>query len=271
MEPTHLDDLVPRPWTAQRKPWHTTPELHVSPADRAIGARLAHEFALRRSAGEDTGELRVRYHGTAGQSFGAFLTDGIALELDGDANDYVGKSMEGGRIVVRGFGERQEPIAGNACFYGARGGEGYIRGSAGERYGVRNSGAELVVEGAGDHACEYMTRGTAVILGPVGVNVASGMSGGVLYLAPGGTVDAERHGIAFGPTDCRPTAVTELDADAPALRGILERHLAETGSARARSILDEWPRSLAQILRIAVPTVAIGAPAVEQPIAVGAP
>jgi glutamate synthase (NADPH/NADH) large chain len=270
MEPTHLDDLVPRPWNSQRKPWHTTPELPISPADRAVGARLAHEFVQRRNAHEETGDLVVRYHGTAGQSFGAFLTEGITLDLDGDANDYVGKSMEGGRIVVRGFGERHEPVAGNACFYGARGGEGFVRGSAGERFGVRNSGGELVVEGAGDHACEYMTRGTAVILGSVGVNLASGMSGGVLYLAPGGVVDAASHGLAFGPTDCRPTAISENDADAATLHGILERYAAATNSDRARHLLEHWPQSLSEVLRISVPVPVAEAPESERTLTVGA-
>jgi glutamate synthase domain-containing protein 2/glutamate synthase domain-containing protein 3 len=269
MEPTHLDDLVPRPWTSQRKPWHTTPELPISPADRAVGARLAHEFADRRSRGEETGNVLVRYHGTAGQSFGAFLTDGISLDLGGDANDYVGKSMEGGRIVVRGYGDRQEPIAGNACFYGARGGEGFVRGSSGERFGVRNSGAELVTEGAGDHACEYMTRGTAVILGPVGVNLASGMSGGVLYLAPGGRVDPAAHGLAFGPTECRPSAMSATDADAPAFRSLLERHAEATGSERAHQLLANWPESLAEVLRVSVPVVE-AVKADEERVAAGA-
>ena len=174
---------MPRPWTRAHKPWHTVPELPISPTDRAVAARIAHEFAVRRSEDEETGSLLVRYHGTAGQSFGAFLTGGITLDLAGDANDYVGKSMEGGRIVVRGYGDAVEPVAGNTCFYGARGGEGFIRGIAGERFGVRNSGAQLVAEGAGDHACEYMTSGFVAILGSVGRNFVSGMSGGVIFIA----------------------------------------------------------------------------------------
>src|ERR1700722_12838183 len=123
LEPTHLDDLVPRPWMGSRKPWHTTPELPISPADRAVGARLAHDFAVERATGRATREIHVRYHGSAGQSFGAFLTSGITLDLSGDANDYVGKSAEGGTIVVRGFEAQPfgEPVIGNACFYGARG------------------------------------------------------------------------------------------------------------------------------------------------------
>ncbi len=256
-EPTHLDDLVPRPWIGLRKPWHLMPELAITPADRAVGTRLAYDFAARRAAGEEPGDLHVRYHGSAGQSFGAFLTHGIELELAGEANDYVGKSMEGGRIVVRGFetGRDAEPVAGNACFYGARGGAGYIRGGAGERFGVRNSGAELVAEGAGDHACEYMTRGTAAILGPVGTNVASGMSGGVLYLAPGGAVDPGAHGLSIGPPPCTVSAVAADDPDAEALRSLLERYGEATDSRRAHDLLARWPQSLAEFLRVGIPSV----------------
>ena len=251
-EPTHLDDLVPRPWANRREAWHATPELPISPIDRAVGTRIAHEFAARRAAGGDPGNLTIRYHGSAGQSFGAFLTDGLSLELAGDANDYVGKSMEGGRITVRGFevGRDAEPAVGNACFYGARGGEGFVRGGAGERFGVRNSGASLVAEGAGDHAAEYMTRGVVAILGPVGTNVASGMSGGTLYLAPGGRIDPGAHGIHFGPNACVVGAIDPNDADASDLRALLERYADATDSPRARGILEHWPRSLAEFVRI---------------------
>lgn len=250
LEPTHLDDLVPRPWAAPRKPWHTTPELAISPADRAVGARLAHDFAQRRSTGADTGSVIVRYHGTAGQSFGAFLTDGLTLDLAGDANDYVGKSMEGGRIVVRGFGERDEPVVGNACFYGARGGQGFVRGGAGERFGVRNSGAELVAEGAGDHACEYMTAGFAVLLGNVGQNFASGMSGGVVFIALDDEFDVAAPALAMGPTTCSVSACDEHDPDVARLRTVLERYAEATGSPRATRVLADWPRALGRFARI---------------------
>jgi glutamate synthase domain-containing protein 3 len=249
MEPTHLDDLVPRPWNSQRKPWHTTPELPISPADRAVGARLAHEFVQRRNGHEETGDLVVRYHGTAGQSFGAFLTHGITLDLDGDANDYVGKSMEGGRIVVRGFGERIEPIAGNACFYGARGGEGFVRGSAGERFGVRNSGAELVAEGAGDHCCEYMTAGFVALLGPVGKNFASGMSGGVAFIATGNE-PADASALSLGPTPCHISPARADDPDVAHLRDVLERYAEATGSERAHALLADWPRALELFVKL---------------------
>ncbi len=260
LEPTHLDDLVPRPWNGARKPWHATPELPISPTDRAVGARLAHEFVQRRAAGHDPGTLLVRYHGSAGQSFGAFLTGGITLDLAGDANDYVGKSLEGGRIVVRGFADTRvaedvaapsEPVAGNACFYGARGGEGFVRGGAGERFGVRNSGATLVVEGTGDHACEYMTAGFAAILGPVGKNFASGMSGGVVFVALADRYDPEAHGLALGPTTCRLSAAQTNDPDVVTLRTVLERYAEASGSPRAARLLADWPRALGRFAKLA--------------------
>jgi len=279
LEPTHLDDLVPRPWTTSRKPWHATPELAITPADRAVGSRLAHEFAQRRSKGQDTGTLEVRYHGSAGQSFGAFLTSGLTLDLAGDANDYVGKSIEGGRIVVRGFasnraaaadaGAAAEPVVGNACFYGARGGEGFVRGGAGERFGVRNSGGQLVVEGAGDHACEYMTAGFAAVLGPVGKNFASGMSGGVVFVALG---DRFEHGVStfsMGPTNCQLTAATMDDPDVATLRALLERYAAATGSPRVARLLADWPRAVERFAKLAAPVIG-AAPPVSEPTARGA-
>jgi glutamate synthase domain-containing protein 2/glutamate synthase domain-containing protein 1/glutamate synthase domain-containing protein 3 len=250
-KPTHLDDLVPRPWIIAGE---DTPSLPIGPADRAVGARIAHEVAARRTAGERPLPIAVRYHGSAGQSFGAFLTDGIALDLRGDANDYVGKSMEGGRIVVRGFGGALEPVAGNACFYGARGGEGFLRGAAGERFAVRNSGAELVAEGAGDHACEYMTRGFVVILGPVGKNFGSGMSGGVAYVASELPFDAETSTLSLGPTPCRLVAARPDDPDTERLRGLLRRHAAATGSLIADRLLEQWPASLAYFAKLAPPS-----------------
>jgi glutamate synthase domain-containing protein 2/glutamate synthase domain-containing protein 1/glutamate synthase domain-containing protein 3 len=246
-EPTHLDDLVGRPWMVSRETWHATPELPITPIDRAVGARLSHDFATRRSTGAETGNITVRYHGTAGQSFGAFLTNGITLDLDGDANDYVGKSTEGGRIVVRGFtNDRREPVAGNACFYGARGGEGFIRGGAGERFGVRNSGAHLVVEGAGDHACEYMTAGTVAIIGPVGRNLASGMSGGTLFL-----LRDDAHPFAFGPHSCELRDLAPHSPEAAQLRALLEAHVQATGSNVAAELLDTWAQSIGRFVYLA--------------------
>jgi glutamate synthase domain-containing protein 2/glutamate synthase domain-containing protein 1/glutamate synthase domain-containing protein 3 len=236
--PTHLDDLVPLGRGVP--PEHA---LSIGPADRAVGARLAHEFVTRREAGEAPAPIVVHYKGTAGQSFGAFLTGGLSLELAGDANDYVGKSMEGGRIVVRGFGDALEPVAGNACFYGARGGEGFIRGAAGERFGVRNSGATLVCEGTGDHGCEYMTAGFVAILGPAGKNFASGMSGGVAFVA------SERE-PEIGATTFRAERCDPSDPDVTRLREILLRYYEATGSRRAASLLADWPRGISGVWKV---------------------
>jgi glutamate synthase domain-containing protein 3 len=262
LEPTHLDDLVARPWLSPREPANEIPELAISPRDRAVGARLAHEFAQRRAEGSPAGELLVRYRGSAGQSFGAFLTRGITLDLCGDANDYVGKGMEGGRIVVRGFantgeGGAAEPVVGNACFYGARGGEGFVRGAAGERFGVRNSGAQLVVEGAGVHACEYMTAGFVAILGPVGENFASGMSGGVVFVVLDRPFGADGHGLLLGPNVCVVGAAEPGDPDVARLRTMLERHFEATGSARAARLLANWPAALARFAKVALPAAVV--------------
>ena len=234
--------------------------LAIGPADRAIGARLAHGVVVRRAAGEPVSAIVRRYRGSAGQSFGAFLTDGVSLELHGDANDYVGKSMEGGRIVVRAPGRGDEPAIGNACFYGARGGDAYISGTAGERLAVRNSGATIVTEGAGDHACEYMTAGRVAILGTVGRNVASGMSGGTLDVYdPQGRVAS-----LLGPSDC---TVGNLDDAARAeLRALVVSHAELTGSAFAHELLADWAHEsqafvrVAPLVRAATPSIATAAP-----------
>jgi len=241
----HLDDHA-IPGGAQR----------VVPADRAVASRLSYEAVVRKARGEYVGAATYRYSGSAGQSFGAFLAAPIAIELDGEANDGVGKGMSGGSIVVRGAGRDDEPAIGNACFYGARGGEVFVRGTAGERLAVRNSGATIVVEGAGDHACEYMTKGTVVILGATGRNLASGMTGGELFVP---RADANR----LGPTPLQPH-----DLDAPArerLRALLAQHAAATGSQRALRHLDDGPSGLDGFVRIAVPAAVTDA---REPIVV---
>ena len=220
--------------------------LTIAPVDRAVGARIAHSIAVRRANGETVATTTRRYAGTAGQSFGAFLTDGLILELNGDANDYVGKSMDGGRIIVRSPGNPGEPAIGNACFYGARGGQAYVSGSAGERLGVRNSGATIVVEGAGDHACEYMTAGTVVILGPTGRNFASGMSGGDAFV-----LDGEPERMRLGPSEVRALPLAVGDERTTALREILETHVHVTGSSVARGLLDDWPAAVLRFRRYA--------------------
>jgi glutamate synthase (ferredoxin) len=219
--------------------------VRLGPEDRAVGSRRAHERVVALARGESPEPLELSYRGTAGQSFGAFLTDGISLRLDGDANDYVGKGMDGGRIVVLGNGDPTQPAVGNTCFYGARGGEAYIAGTAGERFAVRNSGAHLVVEGAGDHACEYMTAGAVAILGPVGRNLASGMSGGVAFVL------ADESELRAGPNTIELTALDADDADASMLEALLRDHTSHTNSAVARALLAEWPQSAARFRKLA--------------------
>jgi glutamate synthase domain-containing protein 2/glutamate synthase domain-containing protein 1/glutamate synthase domain-containing protein 3 len=242
-----IDDVRPGPESHLDDYGTSKKILTISPSDRAVGARLAHNIVEQRNNGEKVRSSTLRYVGTAGQSFGAFLTNGLVLELSGDANDYVGKSMDGGSILIRGLGDPSEPAIGNACFYGARGGNAFILGTAGERLAVRNSGASIVVEGAGDHACEYMTKGTVVILGPTGRNLASGMSGGVTFAL--GAQDTIRH--RMGPTECVAAALEPDDPEVETLRALLEAHAVATESPRAIELLADWPHASKRFVKIA--------------------
>jgi glutamate synthase (ferredoxin) len=243
------DPRLPRPEggdLGQRLAYEALPALEqarlvdltypIRTADRAVGARLGGEIGRRFGAHPPPGRVRVHFDGAAGQSFGAFLAAGVELALTGEANDYVGKSMGGGRIVVKPpSGDAGEPVLlGNTVLYGATGGELFCAGRAGERFAVRNSGAVAVVEGAGDHCCEYMTGGTVVVLGPVGRNLGAGMSGGEAYvLDPDGA--AERR--------VNPQLVAAYEPGArelAALRQLVERHLRFTGSERAAALLERW-------------------------------
>jgi glutamate synthase (ferredoxin) len=215
-------------------------DLHyaVSNRDRAVGARLGVEIGRRFGSAAPPGRLRARFEGSAGQSFGAFLSAGVDFELVGEANDYLGKGMGGGRIVVvPPRDDDGDPVLlGNTVLYGATGGELFCAGRAGERFGVRNSGALAVVEGVGDHACEYMTAGRIVVLGPVGLNFAAGMSGGAAYvLDPAGTLPLHLNGDL---------AVAERGASEE-LRDLVERHLRHTGSPRAARLLADWSSAAA--------------------------
>jgi len=235
----------------------TTLSYAVDNSRRTIGARLAYEVS-RRYGGEGLpdGTVEVRLKGSAGQSFGAFLTRGLRLVLEGEANDYVGKGMGGGEIILKpaaeaSFAAHENIIIGNTVLYGATGGHLFAAGRAGERFAVRNSGAVAVIEGAGDHCCEYMTGGKVVVLGPVGRNFAAGMSAGTAYVLdeagdfPGKVnpelVELERlweHDRVLNPDD-------ELD-----LRALIERHVAATGSARGREILAEWNEFLPRFWKV---------------------
>ncbi len=215
--------------------------LTIVNTDRSVGARLAGEIAARHGNAGFRGELDLRFEGAAGQSFGAFLLRGMDIRLEGDANDYVGKGMNGGRLTVVPHPGGHDPggqvILGNTCLYGATGGELFALGRSGERFAVRNSGARAVVEGCGDHCCEYMTGGVVVVLGSTGRNVAAGMTGGVAFLLD------EADGLA---ARLNPEIVTMHGLDTPEqealLKPLLECHLEVTGSRKAAEILAHWPQ-----------------------------
>jgi glutamate synthase domain-containing protein 2/glutamate synthase domain-containing protein 1/glutamate synthase domain-containing protein 3 len=226
-------------------------ELPIRNTDRTVGAIISSRVVRRhggRGLPDDT--IRLRFTGAAGQSFGAFCVRGITLTLEGEANDYLGKGLSGGRIVVKPYpGATYDPsrnvIAGNVLLYGATSGEAYIGGRAGERFAIRNSGAEAVVEGVGDHGCEYMTGGRVVVLGPTGVNFAAGMSGGLAYVYDDtGLFDANCN---LEMVDLEP--VTTAD-DERELRGLVERHARLAGSRRAAALLEHWDAHLPRFIKV---------------------
>jgi glutamate synthase (NADPH/NADH) large chain len=242
-----------RPALEERK--KVSIECAVKNVNRTVGAMLSHEVAKRYGhAGLPDDTIHIRLTGTAGQSFGAFLARGITLELIGEANDYVGKGLCGGRIVVKPPKEfRGKPceniIVGNTVLYGAISGEVFFRGVAGERFAVRNSGATAVVEGTGDHCCEYMTGGTVVVLGRTGRNFAAGMSGGIAYVLDEEGDFAARCNPAMVKLEKVLPAAEQPDdgtrhchsADETLLKSLIEKHQAATGSEVARRILADWP------------------------------
>jgi glutamate synthase (NADPH/NADH) large chain len=220
----------------------------ISNVMRTIGAGISSAIVRRWGPTGPTGVLTLKLAGSAGQSFGAFGAKGLKLELTGEANDYVGKGLSGADIVVKPIEWRDhQPAIGNTTLYGATSGRLFVAGSAGERFAVRNSGAQAVVEGAGAHACEYMTGGRVVILGPVGWNLAAGMSGGELFVLD----EAGRTGLALNGDLASFAPVT--DAAAARLKAMIEAHLSATGSPLARRLLGAWSESLKRFVRI-VPT-----------------
>ncbi len=241
--------------------------------NRTFGAMLSGEVAKRYGhAGLPEDTIHVKVSGIAGQSFGAFLAHGISLELQGEANDYVGKGLSGGRIVIYPPTEcpikpEENIIVGNTVLYGAINGEAYFRGVAGERFAVRNSGATAVVEGVGDHGCEYMTGGTIVVLGQSGRNFAAGMSGGVAYVLDEAGDFEHRCNLAMVelepvPAEASLTDGDELEShgkvdvkhlgteDAVLLKRLIENHARYTGSSRAREILDRWTEMLPRFVKV---------------------
>jgi glutamate synthase (ferredoxin) len=226
--------------------------LSIRNVNRVVGTITGSEVTRKYGAEglpEDT--IKLHFTGSAGQSFGAFIPRGMTLTLEGDANDYLGKGLSGGRLVVfppraASFVAEENIIIGNVALYGATAGEAFIRGVAGERFCVRNSGASAVVEGVGDHGCEYMTGGRVVILGPTGRNFAAGMSGGVAYV-----LDDEQGSFA---RRCNKEMVSlgklEDPEEVKAVQVLVSRHARETGSSRAAEILAAWNQLVPQFVRV---------------------
>jgi glutamate synthase (NADPH) large chain len=222
-------------------------ELPVRNVNRTVGTMLGAEVTRRYGAqGLPDDTIHIELHGSAGQSIGAFLPPGITLELVGDANDYVGKGLSGGRVIVKPpddvlFLPEDHVIAGNTLLYGATSGEVFLRGRVGERFCARNSGALAVSEGVGDHACEYMTGGRVVVLGETGRNMAAGMSGGIAFVL----------GLDQAMVN---TEMVELQRPDPEdftwLHDVVTRHARFTGSTVAASLLSDWPRRSAQFTKI---------------------
>ena len=250
-----------------------TIETKVSNVNRSVGTMLSHEVAKRHgNAGLPDDTIRVKLLGTAGQSFGAFLAHGVTFQLEGEGNDYVGKGLCGGRIIVKPSEDSKlvaadNIIVGNTVLYGATGGECFFNGVAGERFAVRNSGAVAVVEGVGDHGCEYMTGGIVVVLGQTGRNFAAGMSGGVAYVLDEDGTFAKRCNMSMVQLEAIPEEVAASETgeveghgrvhlnhlgktDEAALRGKIEKHLRYTGSARAKHILDNWEAFLPKFVKV---------------------
>ncbi|MET7717404.1 glutamate synthase large subunit [Streptomyces sp. NPDC005407] len=226
-------------------------QVAIRNINRTVGTMLGYEVTKKfGGAGLPDDTIDITFTGSAGQSFGAFVPRGVTLRLEGDANDYVGKGLSGGRVIVRpdrGADHLAEysTIAGNTIAYGATGGELFLRGRTGERFCVRNSGATVVSEGVGDHGCEYMTGGHAVVLGETGRNFAAGMSGGVAYV-----IDLDRDNVNVGNVD----AIEVLsDADKEWLHDVVRRHQEETGSTVAAKLLAEWPVAVDRFSKI-IPT-----------------
>ncbi|MDX9979940.1 MAG: glutamate synthase large subunit, partial [Lentisphaeria bacterium] len=216
-------------------------------AGTMLSGRIAERYGLK-GLPEDT--IRVHFTGAAGQSFGAFAARGVTLELEGEANDYVGKGLSGGKIIIRpepgvAFDPSRNIAAGNVLLYGATAGELYVNGRVGERFAIRNSGAAAVVEGVGDHGCEYMTGGRVVVLGPTGSNFAAGMSGGLAYVYSQNSEFDNRCNL-----DMVDLELVVDDRDKQELRTLVENHLRYTGSAKARHILDNWEDELPKFVKV---------------------
>ena len=223
----------------------------IKNTDRAVGAMLSGVVATKYGlAGLPDDTINVKFKGSAGQSFGAFLAHGISFKLEGETNDYFAKGLSGGRIAIlpptrSNFAAEDNIIAGNTGLYGATSGELYINGKVGERFGVRNSGAIAVLEGAGDHCCEYMTGGRVVVLGETGRNFAAGMSGGVAYVW-----DKNHSFDYFCNMDMVEINLVEDSVSRKELHELIRQHYLYTGSKLARQMLDDWPHYIDDFIQV---------------------
>jgi len=212
-----------------------------------LSSRIAKKYGAE---GLPDGTIDLTFTGSAGQSFGAFLAKGVTFTLVGESNDYLGKGLSGGRIVVKppekiAYDPSTNIIVGNVLLYGATSGEIFIHGCAGERFAIRNSGVTAVVEGLGDHGCEYMTGGRVVVLGRTGVNFAAGMSGGIAYVLDEDLVFNDYCNLSMVDLD-----PVESEKDVAELRGLIEKHLKYTGSAKAKQILEDWNEILPKFVKV---------------------
>jgi glutamate synthase domain-containing protein 3 len=226
--------------------------LPIRNTHRTVGAMLSGEIARRYgAAGLPDDTIRFQFTGSAGQSFGAFLAKGVTLTLEGEANDYVGKGLSGGKLIIypprnSSFQPEENILVGNVVLYGATSGEAYFNGMAGERFAVRNSGATAVVETVGDHGCEYMTKGTVLVLGRTGRNFAAGMTGGIAYVLDE-TGEFARVRCNHTSVDLEP--VTDAQ-DVDLIQLLIARHAELTDSPRAKWILDNWETMLPKFLKV---------------------
>jgi glutamate synthase (NADPH) large chain len=242
-----VTELVPLAQPAIEKGEPVRAQVAIRNVNRTVGTILGHEVTKKYGGdGLSEGTIDITFIGSAGQSFGAFVPRGMTLRLEGDANDYLGKGLSGGRLIVRPdraatFEANQQIIAGNVIAYGATSGQIFIRGGVGERFCVRNSGVWAVTEGVGDHGCEYMTGGRAVVLGPTGRNFAAGMSGGIAWV-----LDLDEGRVNRELVELRPL----VDRAAEELEGMVRAHLEETGSTVAEALLADWETSLTRFTEV---------------------
>jgi glutamate synthase domain-containing protein 3 len=271
--------LIAKAQPALESQTQVTASFAIRNVHRTVGAMLGGEIARRfGSAGLPDGTIHFKFRGSAGQSFGAFVPSGVTLELEGDANDYLGKGLSGGRIIsypakTSSYLPEESILVGNVVLYGATGGEVFLNGIAGERFAVRNSGATAVVEGVGDHGCEYMTNGLVIVLGSTGRNFAAGMSGGIAYVYDDqGDFSIRRCNQAS--VDLEPLVDP---ADVEQVRNLLARHRDSTGSPRAAWILEHWadaqpkfikvfPHEFKRVLGIARADAAYAPPTTSSPL-----